>query len=406
MAAGAALAATAAVALLGLLLLGVGGAGAHELLAGTAMLVCAALGGDLFTRGAGSFGGEDLSGQASIGVLPLTLTLLCTSVLGLVYLRRARTDSLRELLLQALRTTLVFAALTLVLSLVSRVRADGDSDLFDASSRVGASVGSSVVGAVLFSVAALAVAASLRRPAALPPRLRAGRGKFLAPLAAAAAVFGVGLVAVVCGLVYNLSTEGDRLQQLGAALLALPNLALGSVLLSMGVPLTANGSASSINADLDASTGDFGSTSLSLLTLTEESPWWWIAPAVLALVLVAAAVVVVVRQNTMAAARREALRFAAALALLAAVSALLLRVSGSGGGALFGSYFGEGSLLFNPIVAAFVAGLWGVAAAVAAPQVAARTSGSVVHSMRTRFGTAPIEPPAAGPPASAPPGSY
>lgn len=391
----------AALALISLLLLGAGDAGTHEIVAATAMLVCAAFGGDLFASDRGGFDTDGFGlGSASVGALPLTLTLAGLTVLVVVHRRRTRGAGPRDLLFQGIRTTLVLAALTLLLALVSRVQTGTDPDLFSAPGRVGASVPSSVVGAVLFAVAALGLAGFSTRGAALPERVVRVREQVRAPLLAAAAVFLLGLLAAVAGLVYTLSTEDDQLQQLGVALLALPNLALGTVLLTMGVPLRAEGSFFGLGAGASDVSADAASSTVSLLSLTERSALWWLAPVVLALVLVALAVVVVVRQHTLPAARREALRFAGCLAVLAAVAAMLLRISGSGSSSASSLFSGEGSVLFNPVVAAVVAGLWGLAAAVAAPQVATKTSGSLVQGVRRRFGTAP--PPA--PPTTAPSG--
>lgn len=400
--AGAAVAALSAVgvmlatALIGVLMLaGDSEVGTRFIISGSAALVCAALGGNLFAGGAASFGSSGSgTGDASVGALPLTLTLVGLAVLAVLFLRRVRRAGPRDLLFQALRTTLVLAALTLVLALVSRVKTDASNEFFGFEARAGAGVASSLVGAILFATTALALAVFLARPAALPPRLAAARGLWRAPLFAASAVFAVGLVAALAGLVYTLSTEEDPLAQLGLAVLALPNVALGAVLLTMGVPWSGSGSLSDFEGEL----GDLGSTatdsnSVSLLTLTEQSAWWWIAPVVLALTLVALAVVVVVRQHTLPSARREALRFAGCFAALAAAAALLLRVGGSFGAEFGDPGGGEGTLSFNPFLAAFIAGLWGLAAAVAAPQAAGKVGGGIVHSIRGRFGTAASPPP-------------
>lgn len=381
----AALVSMAVLGLIALLLAGAADGGTHLVISGTAMAVCAALGGDLFARGTGTFADE-----ASFGVLPLSLTFLGLTVLAVLFLLRTRRSTPQETLFQVARTTLAFAALTFVLALISRLHTDDQQLDFDG--RLGASAGSALLGAALFAVAALGTALFLIRPAVLPARLQAVRASCRAALLAAVAVFVVGLAAVVGGLVYTLVTEDDKLDQLAAAVLFMPNLALGSVLLTMGVPLHGGGELGTIGSEFGS-----GGDSVTLLTLTEQSAWWWAAPVVLAAVLVAVTVVVVLRQHTLPGARFEALRVAGCYALLAFLAALLLRVAVSGNSGILDQN-GSLSASFNPVVSALVAGLWGLAAAVAAPQVATAIGRALVSGVRRRFGAAPLPQPLAPPP--------
>lgn len=396
--AGAALAASAAVAsmlviaLVALLLADASQAGAHVLLSATVMLVCAGFGGDIFARAGNGLpnlaGG---SGSANIGALPLTLTFVGCTVLAVLFLRRTRGTSTRDTLFQVVRVSLVLAGLTFILALVSRLHSGTDSGLLGIEGSVGASVASSIVGAVLFAVAALAIAVFLARPALLHPRLRSLRAGSRPALIGAGAVLAVGLLAALGGLVYTLSTQTERLAQIAGALLALPNVALGAVLLTMGVPLSGHGGASGLGSvtGIGQNFGS-GSGSVNLLTLTGRSAWWWAAPVVLAATLVVVAVALVVRQHTLPAARREALRFAGCYALVAFVAALLVRIGANGGGGLVeSSVSGQFSVEFNPLVAAVAAGLWGLAAGVLAPQLASAAGGGFVQTVRRRFGTAP-----------------
>lgn len=88
-------------------------AGAHLLLSGAAMLVCAALGGDVFAQGGASAGAGTAS--ASIGALPLGLTIAGLTVLAVLFVRRTRSMSQRLTILAMARTTAVFGAATGIL---------------------------------------------------------------------------------------------------------------------------------------------------------------------------------------------------------------------------------------------------------------------------------------------------
>ena len=385
---GAALAALLAVlvmavlAVVGLLLLGARDAGVHVVLAGAAALVCAAFGGDLFAEAAGRPGAAEVA-PASVGVLPLTLTAAGLTVLAVVHLRRTRGAGPRDLVLQGVRTAVVLGVLAAVLALLSRVRTASATALPVPDVRLGARLPSSVVGAVLFAVAALALAGLLARPGALPGPARRLRAALLAPLLAAAAVPLVGVLAALGYLVHELVTGDDRPSALGLGLLGLPDGGLGGLLVTLGVPWTGTGGLRGTAGQVvRTATGD----SVTLLSVTERSAWWWLAPVVLAVALVLAATVLAVRHDTLAGARRDALHFAGCFAALCAVAALLVRIAGQGG-SVYGSP--SGALTFDPVAALLLGGLWALAAAVVAPQCAARLSGSMVQAVRHRFGSVP-----------------
>src|SRR5438309_10442805 len=97
-----------------------------------------------------------------------------------------------------------------------------------------------------------------------------------------------------------------------------------------------------------------------------------------------------VRQNTIEDARREGFRFAGALAFVAFVATLLLRIGFDGGGnaSQFNGFqaAASGSLMFNPLMAAFVLAIWGVLTGLLAPVVAAKVSAGFVIDVRRRVG--------------------
>jgi hypothetical protein len=374
------------VSLLGLLLLTEADAGFRAMLSLVAGTVCAAVGGDVYT----DFG--DGGDGASFGLLPLTVTFAGLGTLGWLFVRRLRVrdaSSPLDVGLHAVRTALVFTAFFLVLSLLSRYNGDDDPGaLLDGSGRVGVSVASTLLGALLFAVATLGTAWWLHRRAGLHPRLTWLRSVFLAPLLGALAVFAAGVLAVP---VYALTGEDDAVQRLGKTVLGAGNWAIGGVLLAAGVPLRAEGGAADDVRGICAATGD----SIDLLSCTDESAWFWLAPLLLLLVLLAVAVALVLRQNSIEDARREGFRFAGALALLAFLAAFLLRTAADAG---IGED-GESTAMFNPVLAAFALAVWGAVAGLVAPVLAARASPGLVSGIRRRLGVA------GGRPAAAPHGS-
>ncbi|MGY2128752.1 streptophobe family protein [Blastococcus sp. SYSU DS0617] len=401
------------LALVGALLLAGGDLGVREVLALTAGAVCTAVGGDVFVDTSVSFSagtplGDDLfgdvDGSAGFGLLPLTLTLAGLTLLGRLFVRSLRARGVQrniDVLLQGVRTVLVFTALFLPLALLTRYRADGNDELPGFSGRVGVSIWSTLTGALLFAVATLGLVWLFSRQTStgLPRRLAALRAQAIAPLLGALAVFGAGVLGVLAFLVYGLVQLDDRLAQLGLLVLGGGNGMLASVLWSAGVPL---------DADAGLGRGFVGGPaggvvgvgrSIDLFTFTDVSGWIWLAPVVLLLVLLAVATVLTVRQNSVEDARREGFRFAGALAVLAFVAALLLRIATDVEGGL--EYVGSAgaSATFNPVVAALVLAVWGLVAGLLGPVIATRIPGDLVTTLRARFGVAaprPVAPAAPG----------
>lgn len=401
-AAGFAVLAMLGLSLVGMLLLAGGELGAREILVLTAGAVCAAVGGDIFVEETESFfDGPEFTSSASFGVLPLTLTFVGLGLLGWLFARslRGRALTARDVALQGVRTALVFTACFLVLSLLTRYRTDSSDELLGLSGRVGVSVWSSLMGALLFAVAALGLVWLFSRVtvSTLPARLAAIRAQVVAPLAGALAVFGAGLLGVLVALIYGLAQLDERVAQFGVLTLGAGNGALASVLWAAGVPLNAD---AGVGGELGELTGG-GSTgnSIDLFTFTDWSAWFWLAPVALLLVLLTVATVLTIRQNSVEDARREGFRFAGALAVLALVAALLLRVAGGAGGGIDGfGATGDVSATFNPIVAAFALAVWGVLAGLLGPVLATKMSSSLVVGIRNRFGVAAPRPVAPPPP--------
>ncbi|MGY1711338.1 zinc-ribbon domain-containing protein [Geodermatophilus sp. SYSU D00758] len=390
-AAGLAVGAMLALSLVGALLITEGGIGFRETLALVLGGASLAVGGNAYLEaGAGSFGTS-----GSLGVLPLTVTLVGLALLGRSYgssLRSRPPASAVDGLLQGVRTALVFTACFLPLSLLTRYEAE-PADALGVDGRVGVGVVSTVVGALLFAVATLGLTWLLSSSTELPGRVGAVRHRVRAPLAGALAVFATGLLAVLVALLHLLVEEGDRLVSLGVTLIGGANGALAGVLWSAGVPLDAEGSATSgVLGELTPS----GSQSVDLITFTDASAWFWLAPVVLLAAMVVVAAALAVRHDTVEGARREGARFAAALAAVAFVAALLLRISveGEGGVEEFGDLqaTADASVLFNPFLAAVVLGVWGVVIGLLAPVVAARVPSGFVAGVRRRFGVAPGRP--------------
>jgi hypothetical protein len=383
--AGVALGAMAAISLIGMLLITEGGVGFRETIALILAGVCLAVGGDAYLEaGADSFG----STSTSFGVLPLTITLEGQGLLGWLYAKQLRTHppaNATEALLQGVRTTLVFTACFLPLSLLTRYQTD-DVNPLGLNGRLGVGVISTVFGAVLFAVAALGLTWLLSRSTVLPGRVGLVRDKARAPLLGAVAVFAVGLLASLVALIYALVEEGDQMVTLGVALIGAGNGALFSVLASAGVPLNVEGNA---NSSLLSEFTPVGSQRIDLFTFTDQSAWFWLAPVLLLAAMVVVAAALAVRQNTIEDARREGVRFAGALALVAFLATLLLRIAveGEGSGDEF-SASADGSVMFNPLVAAVVLAVWGVITGLLAPVVATKLPSGFVVAVRQRFGAA------------------
>ncbi|WP_040338595.1 zinc ribbon domain-containing protein [Candidatus Blastococcus massiliensis] len=402
-AAGFAVLAMLGLGLVGMLLLGSGDLGAREILVLTAGAVCAAVGGDIYvtTSGEDFFGGGDfMSSSSSFGVLPLTLTLVGLGLMAWLFTRslRGRVLTTRDVVLQGARTALVFTACFLVLSLLTRYRTDGSDELLGLSGQLGVSVWSSLMGAFLFAVATLGVVWLFSRVTSptLPARLAAVREQVVAPLLGAVAVFAAGILGVLVALIYGLVELDERVSQFGLVVLGGGNGMLASILWSAGVPLDADAGVGGEFGEFSGGVG--GGNSIDLFTFTDASGWFWLAPVALLLILLAVATVLTVRQNSVEDARREGFRFAGALAVVALVAALLLRVAGGadGGFSEFGAS-GNVSATFNPIVAAFALGVWGVLAGLLGPVLATRMSSNLVVGIRNRFGAAAPRPVAPAP---------
>ena len=373
------------VSLVGMLLLTSGGVGFRETLALVLAGVCLAVGGDAYAEA----DAESFGTSFSMGVLPLTVTLVGLGLLGWLFAKQVRRQgptSTTEVVLHGVRTALVFTAFFLPLSLLTRYQAEG-TEVVAIVGRLGVGVVSTVIGALLFAVAVLGLTALLHRSTVLPGRWAAVRDKALAPLFGAVAVFSVGVLAVLAALIYGLIEEDGKLAQLGVAVLAAGNGALASVLWAAGVPMNVDGATSA--TPLGQFT-PFGSDSVTLFTFTDSSAWFWLAPVLLLATMVLVATALAVRQNTIEDARREGFRFAGALALVAFVASLLLRIGVDGEASQFTTAT-NGSIMFNPLMAAFVLAIWGVLTGLLAPVVAAKVSSGFVTTVRRRFGAA-VEP--------------
>lgn len=374
-----------AVSLVGMLFLTQGGIGFRETLALVLAGACLAVGGDAYAEA----DAESFGASFSLGLLPLTVTLVGLGLLGWLFAKQVRKlgpTSTTEIVLHGVRTALVFTAFFLPLSLLTRYQAEG-TDVVGVVGRLGVGVVTTVIGALLFAVAVLGLTGLLHRSTVLPGRLGAFREKALAPLFGAVAVFSVGVLAVLVALIYGLIEESDKLAQLGVAVLGAGNGALASVLWSAGVPMNADGNASATPLGQFAPSG---SDSVTLFTFTDGSAWFWLAPVLLLATMLLVATALAVRQNTIEDARREGFRFAGALALVAFVAALLLRIGVDGEASQYQAA-ADGSLMFNPIMAAFVLAIWGVLTGLLAPVVAAKVSSGFVTNVRRRFGAA-VEP--------------
>ncbi|SEP22686.1 streptophobe family protein [Trujillonella endophytica] len=386
------------VSLFGMLLIANGDLGFAETLVLILAGVCLAVGGDAFAEAeADSF--DSATASVSIGVLPLTVTLVGMLVLGATFARRLRRGEVargRDVLADLVRTALVFALLFIPLPLLARYTPDrfddgGLGELVDLNGRLGVGVWSTLFGALLFAVATTGLVALLRRSAPLLGRFRP---RVMPALRGALVVFAAGTVGAVVFMIWALAENGGEEgvpQFLGVSLLAFVNATLAVVLWAAGGQLTGEGGLT------DEITG---TSSIDLLTFTDVHGAFWLAPVVLFAVMQTVAVVVVLRQHTMLTARLEGLRFAAALAFVALVAALLLRFavdSSTGGGGFRAGVSVEET--FNPFLVAFILALWGAVTGLLAPAIAAGLPPNVVQAVRRRYGMAdaPVAPPAPAP---------
>ncbi|WP_409331726.1 hypothetical protein [Trujillonella humicola] len=391
-----------AVSLVGMLLIANGQLGFRETLVLILGGACLAVGGDMFGQAeASSF--DSGAASVSVGILPLTVTVVGLLVLGSSFARRLRRRGVtgdRDVVLQLVRTSLLFAVLFLPLSLLTHYRPDrfGDdalADLVDVEGRIGVGVWSTLSGALLFAVAATGLVSLLRGSGPLLGRFRP---RVFPALMGALAVFATGALAMAVFVVWGLTDipDGGAPTLLGVSLLGFVNGMLAAVLWTAGVQLTGQGGLA----------GEFtrGSDSIDLLTFTDISGFYWLAPVVLFVVMLCVAVVVVIRQHTLVEARLEGLRFAAALAVVALAAALLLRIvvqTSAGGGPGFGAST-TASATFNPFLAAFVLALWGAVTGLIAPAIAAGLPPGMVQALRRRFGMGP-QPASVAPAPVAPP---
>ena len=402
-----------AISLIGMLLVTEGGIGFQETVALVFAGVCLAVGGDAFAEADVDTFQNAFGTSFTLGVLPLTVTLAGLGVLAWTFARQVRTSrpgTATDALLHGVRTALVFTAFFLPLSLLTRYTVDDAG--FLGSGSLGVGVFSSIAGAFLFAVAALGLTWVLHSSTPMPARVRAFRDKTRAPLFGAVAVFSVGVLAVLVGLIYALIEEDGALGQIGAVVLAAGNGALASVLWSAGVPMNMEGGASTpLLGEFAASSSPSLDRSIDLFTFTDISGWFWLAPVLLLVTMVLVATALVVRQNTIEDARREGLRFAGALAAVAFIATLLLRigVDGEATGSEFADFefqaeaAADASLMFNPLFAAVVLGVWGVATGLLAPFVGARIGSGFVMGVRRRFGAATEPMPMPMPPMPTPP---
>ncbi|MCA0144894.1 streptophobe family protein [Blastococcus sp. LR1] len=387
-AAGLAVGAMAVLALLAVLLAGEGDLGFGEVLTLTVAAVCLAVGGDAYLEADASVLGTSAATSASVGFLPLTITLAGLVLLARSYRRDLHASppaSSTDALLRGVRTALVFTAIFLPLALLTRREAD-ELDALGVAGQFGIGVLSTLVGALLFAGAALGLTWLFSRSVPLPGRLGVARSQARAALGGAVAVFSLGVVALLGTFIWSLIEEGEPVASLAVLLLGGGNGALAGVLLSAGVPLSLEGGSDS--PVLGGLVG-MSSADVDLFMLTDANGWLWLAPVLLGVGTLAVATALAVRQDTVEDARREAGRFAGALAVVAFAAALLLRISADGGGEVAEfSASGEGSVTFNPFLAAIVLAVWGGVCGLLAPVVAAKVPAGFVVAVRRRFGAA------------------
>lgn len=388
-AAGFATATAIAVAMLGVLLLSGGDAGPAALAFGTGLFTVLALGGDVVAR----LDAGLVAGQVAVSGRPLMPTLAAAVILGALYLRRVRSlESPRRVAAQAARTVVALVALAALLALGTRIAGGlDDPGILVLSGSLAGGLLSTVAGAAVLGTVSLAAALALRRPDVLPARLRRVRDAAVTPVRLAALLPAGGLLIALALAVVDLATGSDRAAQLGLYLLALPNVAVATLLLALGVPLRATGTGGPLWGLVQASDG----TSVTLTTLTAESAWFWLAPVVAVTALLAAAAIATRRQPTPGAGAGAGLRLAAALAVTAVALAALTRLEAEAGGALAGDESSEFSLSFHPLVAGLVVGAWGAAAAVGVAVAGPRLLAALRSGLRSGASTTPATPVAA-----------
>ncbi|MFB7787978.1 streptophobe family protein [Streptomyces vinaceus] len=357
----------AAVAALGLRLLGADAAGG-SLGAMTAAVVVLAIGGTVTPSGDVSvLGGTGPGATSSLEVMPLGVGLAGALVLARVFLRSVRTGAPRGEL--AARAGVVAALLVAAAGGLARAGHDvvtldgprlpatappkvvvpgiGDiggllpdrvGDLIDGRARVGFSVeaGPTLLGAGVWALSVLAVAllASRRGPAAFA-RLRPAVSALVTALL-------VAVVAALAAAVWAAAGDGHPGRVLGAALLGAPNGAWTGVLLGLLVPFDGRvtGTPALLLPDpLDDLLGAAARGPVTVGRLAEYDGRLWLLVAGAASLLLCAGVLAAVRTPGRGIAQC-AVRLSAVTGVVLAALALLTRVSvggpaaGAGGSSL------------------------------------------------------------------------
>lgn len=346
-----------AVALVAVLLAGAGAAGARAVIAISFAAVASAFGGSVHASG---FGQDEMG---TLEVMPLTLTLIGLGLIGWRFLRSlpgGPTETRTEIVLQAARTALVFLGVLLVVGILGRYTiTQGDAGLGGESELGGiaVSVPSTMFSGLFWFMVTLAVAVTVARPGALPPRLRRIRGRLGTAVIPVAWLVGIAFIAGVLAGLIGVANSNAPAQAFGVVLLVAPNLAFASLLLAFGIPAEGyiSGETSLFGGALPGA-----NQSVTVLTLTDYNATWWLLPLAAAAVLLGGAFVAASHARTRDDVRPVAFWLGLALAVALLLMAITTGVTASVATSL--PLAGSIAVHFDGVLAFILGAVWGLLA--------------------------------------------
>jgi hypothetical protein len=341
-----------------------------------AMLTSMAAGGDLSIRS----GVDHTAVIGSLSAIPLTLTLIGCTLLGVLFYRwqRARPgQGLGEFALDVARVWVVSLGGLLVVCLIGRCSFD-TPEIPPMSSSIGATLFHGTLWLVITAVAVLA----WKLPELLPAQVQAWRDAVSAPalgVLAAVAVSAVGSIATLIITTAATSNSSTVDYTIVPYLLVLaPSVLLTVFAFALGVPLSLSGQATQLLTGLPGNAAAGGS--FGLLDATDLDARWWLLTLFNIIALLIGGVVAALRAPTPGQARRTCWRMGIVLAVLLTAVAICTGVSGNGAVPLLGT--GQFGISLNGILAVLLGLGWGALLGWVGAQLAPSLPKVVISAVR------------------------